>query len=166
MRQKFYKKSRKHGPMVMSSYAPGDGSIDFNWMSEQDPNGRVLNEPVTESDVSEWLELPENKKVFDGWLILEMGNIKPQVRIAKRVVRPFHTSKVLEMDGERYEYIYHGPEDPPAMHSMGNTDIYLKRAGLRVERCKVSTGNALALLFFLNHESDFDKNGYETRRKR
>lgn len=167
MKQNYYKQSRKNGRMVLASYAPGDGSIDFNWVSENNPNGDVLEERVTESDVSEWLELPDNKRNFGDWLVLELGSIAPLVRIAKGVVRPFGTSKVLEMDDCQYEYVYHRDDENDEYASKyfhdENTDFY-KIDGRK--RRKMHSFEVLSLLFFLNHEDDFKKNGYETRRKK
>jgi len=164
MRADYVKSSRRHGKIFLASYAPGDGSIDFNWMSDSDRNGDTLNEPVTESDVSEWLELPENKENFKDWEVLELGTVRPQVRIAKIVSRPFHTSKKLQMDGQLYEYVYTGPEDPPAMHATGNTMFFLMVGKRRKEQ--VDTSKVMPLMFFLNHESDFERNGFDPRQRR
>lgn len=169
MREKYEKYSRKHGDMFLSSYAPGDGSIDFNWMSQKDPNGAVLSEIVTESDVSEWLNMKGNSESFENWDILEMGSgVSVNVRLAHIVIRPFHTSAKLMMDGQLYEYKYHGPEQDKhglKYYTTGNTDFYYEEDG---RCCKVkNTSILMGLIFFLNHEKDFERNkigGRESRR--
>jgi len=175
MRKTMRKYSRRHGWMLMRSYAPGDGSIDFNWVSEQDPNGAVLEEPVTESDVSEWLRMKENSERFQGWEILVLGKcsrlqVPYDVRIARLVERPFHTSKRLVMDGIEFEYIYHGPEQDKhgsKWHHSGNTDFYGVTKSGRAAVSKVSHMDTIgALCFFLNHERDFEASGFKTRSRR
>lgn len=165
MREDYRKKSRKYGDMVLRSYAPGDGSIDFNWVSFQDQNGAVLDEPVTESDVTEWLELDGNRERFSKWVILELGKgpkgaVPYSVRIAEIVQRPFHTSTKLEMDGVVYEYKYHGRTDQEHFHYYSsNTDFYIS-TGSRSCKKVGNSGEILRLCFFLNNESDFERNGF------
>jgi len=152
--------------MWLSSYAPGDGSIDFVWVSESNRNGECLTEFVSESDISEWLASEEQKHKWDGWEIITTGrgperHYPAMNRLAHVVVRPFHSSKRLVMDDKEYEYIYHGPENPPAMHSSGNTDIYEVNDK---SRGKITNLNIiLGLMYFLNHEKDFESSGFQTR---
>jgi hypothetical protein len=174
------KRSRQHGWMELRSYAPGDGGIAFTWVSENDPNGPTLEEPVTESDVSEWLA--QSDKTWDGWDIVVF--FKPgedrrywDVRLGQLVQRPYHTSTKLLMGDSVYEYVYHGStldesgnlskdmDDVPGAkhHTSGNTDIYELVEGRKVK--VENMGIRLGLCFFLNHEQDFERNGYSIRRK-
>ena len=172
MRKTTRKYSRQHGWMEIRSYAPGDGSIDFSWIDEKNPLGNVLEEPVTESDVSEWLRLKENAERFKGWEILVLGRcsryqVPYDVRIAQLVERPFHTSKRLVMDEIEYEYVFHGKEPRDGefrnYHS-GNTTFYgVTKSGRRAVGKVVNMDVVSALCFFLNHESDFKANGFRTR---
>ena len=173
MRNTIRKYSRRHGTMVLRSYAPGDGSIDFNWVSERDSNGPVLEEPVTESDVSEWLALKENAERFQNWEIIVLGRcsrnqVPYDVRIVQLVERPFGTSKRLVMAGVEYEYVYHGnkledAEDFGGYHA-SNTDFYaVEQTGRRSNESVGNGGIISGLCFFLNHEKDFEANGYRTR---
>ena len=96
--------------MWMSAYAPGDGSIDLVWVSDQNRNGEVLDEPVTESDASEFLRLPENEERWKGWEVIQFPGPgkrpeSAQVRLFQPVTRPFHTSKQLRLNGEVYDYV-------------------------------------------------------------
>jgi len=158
--------------MEMRSYAPGDGSIDFVWVSEKNPLGDTLDEPVTESDVSEWMRLKENEERFRGWEILVLGKssryqVPYDVRIARLAKRPFHTSKRLLMDGVEYEYIYYGPEPERGCcvyHHSGNTDFYgVTKTGRKSVKKISHVDTIVALAFFLNHEKDFEANGFSTR---
>jgi hypothetical protein len=164
------KHSRKYGLMWLSSYSPGDGSVDFVWVLNSDRNGECLSETVTESDISEWMRTEGQVGKWDGWDIVTIGrgwrHLPAMNRLAKTAVRPFHSRQKLLMGDDVYEYVYHGPEDPPAVHTNGNTDVYWAKAKSRASRCtKVSDGNALSVLFFLNHEKDFEQSGFQTRNK-
>jgi len=164
------KYSRRHGLMWLSSYAPGDGSIDFVWVPNGNRNGECLSEFVSESDISEWLGTDEEKNKWHGWEIITIGRASarhtPSMnRLAKSVIRPFHTSTKLKMGDVVYEYVYHGPVDPPDMYSSNNTDIY--EVGDDRERIKVrNIGIIMSLCFFLNHEKDFETSGMETRQRK
>jgi len=153
--------------MLLRAYAPGDGSIDFCWESEQNPNGESVDEPVTESDVSEFLRMEENSSRFKGHEIIVFGrknhNIPYDVRIAKVVQRPFGSSKKLVMDDTTYEYAYHGDEDAHFRnYHSGNTDFYATYED--GSRDKIYNLSILAsLCFFLCHEKDFEVNGIQVR---
>jgi hypothetical protein len=160
------KYSRKHGMMWLSSYAPGDGSIDFVWVPDRDRNGACLTEFVSESDISEWLASDEQKHKWAGWEIITTGrgperHYPAMNRLAHLVVRPFHSSKRLLMDDTEYEYIYHGRIPKDISYTSSNTDIYEVNDK---SRGKITNMNImLGLLYFLNHEEDFERSGYQTR---
>ena len=168
------KYSRRHGQMFLASYPPGDGSIDFNWVLEADRNGAVVDEPVTESDVSEWMRIPENEEQFKGWEVIELGRNTgrrywPRVRLVEVVERiggghnrlRYKAARVLS--ASEFEYTYHGPvsEDGIDGFDFENTTFYAINGN---KKLKVLTGVlVMALVFFLNHEKDFELNGFQTR---
>jgi len=155
--------------MFLSSYGPGDGSAHFVWVRDTERTGNVLDEPVTESDISEWLLIPENGKRFQDWDILRLvgtdGHGYPDFRLCHVVCRPFHTSKKLILDAETYCYVVHDKSDDDHFN-VSNTDFYDEEDGVRSSVRKVVNLDIIsALLFFLNHESEFEKNGIGTRRQ-
>ena len=168
----YRKYSRRHGHMVLRSYAPGDGSIDFNWSLEKDQLGPSLDEPVTESDVSEWLRQPGNAGRYNGHVIIMLGRssrpgVPYHVRVANRVERPFGSSNKLVMDDVVYEYRYHGPTEPIAMYNSDNTDFYVVEEGLSREDCKMENlSKVSSMCFFLNHEKDYEASGLDIRAAR
>jgi hypothetical protein len=156
--------------MWLSSYAPGDGAIAFNWMSDLDRNGECLSEPVTESDVSEWLRTPDNAERWRGWEILRLSGPdgRPtsfRVRLVEPAVRPFHTSKRLIFRNELYEYVWHGEDSHAETFSSGNTTFYAIDEDGSKQRLK-NMNLILAMCFFLNHEHEFERDGFVTRKKK
>lgn len=147
------KASRRHGWMWLMTYAPGDGAISFVWTVNVDRN-KSVNEPVTESDISEFLRIPENEERWKGWDILDMGK-DFKYRLAKNVERPFHSSRKLVMDGKTYRYAF-----DERMMSSGNwfqhdgrTTVFFE--GARGTKVVKNTEIILALCFFLNNEEAF-----------
>ena len=166
------KRSRRHGTMELRSYAPGDGGISFRWVSQSNSLGEALDEPVTESDVSEWLE-QESQEKWKGWDIVVFRHLVRdrywKVRLGQLVCRPFHTSNKLVMGDEVYEY--HHDNDKGVTESLvridyrsSNTDFYSLGGGRKVKIENMTI--ILGLLFFLNHEEDFERSGYEIRKKK
>ena len=158
------KYSRRYGWMWLRSYAPGDGSVDFVWTKEGDAKGAALDEPVTESDASEWLRIDENSRRWEGWEILQLAGPKGRpefapVRLVERVSRPKHTSKKLLFRGDTYEYVWHGEHGGDGQtFTPQNTTFY------DAEREAVRNADfILAMCFFLNHESEFEVDGFQTR---
>ena len=171
----YRKYSRRYGQMVLRSYAPGDGSIDFNWSAENNQLGPALDEPVTESDVSEWLAQPGNKGRYNNHVIIMLGKgsrpgVPYHVRIVNRVERPFGSSNKLVMDDVVYEYRYHGRTDVAKdciTYSCSNTDFYVVEEGLSREDCKMENLSKISsMCFFLNHERDFEASGLNIRSAR
>ena len=168
MRRTTRKISRRHGWMVLRSYAPGDGSIDFNWASERDQNGNSIDEPVTESDVSEWLRMPENSNHFGGWGIIIIGKsasraVPRDVRLAPLVERPFGTNVRLFSLGVEYEYIYHGDLSDSVYYDSKNTTFYFANERRKTSSVVSNAGITAGLCFFLNHETDFELSGFKVR---
>ena len=163
------KYSRKHGQMLLKSYASGNGSISFVWVSENTPNGECLSEAVTESDVSEWLLLPENRH-FYNWVILDLSiraknNIPHQICLYKTVERPFGSSRKLTFEGKTYKYSEHGDRDGSFHPS--NVDFYLiNSAGNWSKKPVKNMDIILALCFFLDNEEVIEANGYQTKEMR
>lgn len=164
------KYSREHGWMILSAYAAGDGPIRFAWVSDGDPNGAVLGEHITESDVSEFLRQDGGR--WKNWEILSLQpdmSKFPDIRLVEPVHRPFHTSKRLVFRGEEYRYSYTGDKENP-----GSGDYF--PSSVRVyaicedreddhEHPVENMCIVLALCFFLNHEEDFERQGLTTRKK-
>jgi len=161
------KYSRQHGWMILHSYASGDGSIHFTWISENDPQGPALSEYVTESDVSEYLREDEESGAhrWKGWEIFVMwpGRTRfPEIRLVEPAFRPFHTFKRLVFRGGGYEYSsMKGDGDD---YRLCNTTFWaLDEFG----KHEVHNGDIrLALCFYLNHEEDFAKQGFTVRERR
>ena len=157
--------SRMHGWMWLKTYASGDGSISFVWVKDSD-RIQTVGESVTESDVSEFLRIPENEKRWEGWDILDLGmdDRVYQIRLARNVERPFHTSLKLFMDGVTYSYAY----DQRLAESMGIgfrhngeltgfwrvTDVE-REPGLKSLEKVVNLDVISSLCFFLNNEECF-----------
>ena len=131
--------SRRYGWMWLRTYASGDGSICFLW-TDSDRHGIAVAEPVTESDVSEYLRLPEMAKRWKGWDILDLGT--RDVRIARDVERPFHTSCRLGMGGQDYRY----------SEKDGTYEFYTGVHDDHVENIDVIS----SLTYFLKNEFAFD----------
>lgn len=143
--------SRMHGWMWLRSYAPGDGSIFFVWVRENDRNGAALDEYVTESDVSEYLREPENEKKWEGWDILDLGSgCVPRVVLAANVERPFHSSCKLVMGGNTYRYACDNRLGP---HHDGRTTAFYDKDDHDI----ANIGTISSLCFFLNNEESFCK---------
>jgi hypothetical protein len=151
------KYSQRHGWMLIRTYASGDGSISVAWVGANDRNGNVLGEIVTESDLSEFLRIPENAEKWKGWIILNLSTVSlPQNRLVRYVERPFHTSCKLKLGDNVYRYNYdkllasemgHGFE-----HNLNNTTF------LDEDNEEVKNGEVVAsLCFFLNNEGFFDE---------
>jgi hypothetical protein len=158
--------SRENGWMWLRSFASGDGSISFIWVRDADRSGASLDELVTESDVSEFLreEEAESPSRWAGWDIINMGEGRiPNIKLARNVERPFHTSAKLIMDGKTYRYAC----DQRVVDSMGaglrhdgrTTAFYEGRSKGMVW----NAGTVLSLCFFLNNERAFCRR--DARRK-
>lgn len=156
--------------MRLATYASGDGSISFSWTRDDDRlhaeasvSGTGLAEPVTESDVSQFL-LEEDASKWVGWDIVLLGERHdrrrvPDVRLARLVRRPFHTSKKLVMDGEEYDYETSGDGKPGELCGW---KVSFFQEGREVVNLDVKA----SLMFFLRHEEDFRASGLETRETR
>ena len=161
------KYSQKHGWMILKTYAPGDGSIHFKWISDNDLQGPSIDEFVTESDVSEFLrqEAAEGNPRWKGWEIFVMWPDRtqfPVVRLIEPASRPFHTSKRLIFRGQEFEYATMRGDGQD--YSPGNTTFWSVEDDGRYQ---VHNGDIiLALCFFLNYEDDFAKQGFMTRETR
>jgi len=150
--------------MWLSSYASGDGSVELVWVSNRDRSGGTLPEFVSESDISEWLMEPGNDEKWKGWEVVTLGpaserHFPATNKLARAVVRPFHTSKILRMGGVEYEYVRR--DDVPCPWTERNTDFY-EVDGRRRHRVE-NSGVVLSLLFFLNNEDDFERSGLPAR---
>ena len=152
--------------MILSSYAPGDGSIRFAWLDENDRNGPVLSEHITESDVSEFLRQEEaagNRKWKDWEIFMlhpSVGHF-PEVCLVERVSRPFHTSRRVIFRGREYEYASMRGEGDECGYHPSNTNIW-EMDGFH--KHQVRNGDTiLAICFFLNHEDALGKQGFTTR---
>jgi len=127
--------------------------VSLSWTAEDEPGRRVL-EPVTESDASEHLRLPENEARMAGWVIVVLG--ESAVRLARMVSRPANTSSRLLMDGREYEY-----DLPDGRSSLGMWSVAFRFGGVEVRDPAVLA----SLCFFLRHEADFRASGLGTREK-
>jgi len=146
------KYSRRNGWMRLRTYASGDGSISLVW---ENMDSTALSEPVTESDVSEYLRDPEHGVKWEGWEILSVqGDGRMSIKLARAVKRPFGSHKKLIMSGKTYEY---SQKDGSQKYMAGNTTFICDG----VEEANLDIMSSL--LFFLNHELDFRASGLETR---
>ena len=162
------KYSRKHGCMLLKGYASGSGAISFTWVSEQNPNGECVSETVTESDVSEWMRLPEQSH-FAGYEILDLSisskRVAPhQVCLFKPAIRPFGKSKTLEFDGDTFRYARYGGYDENVFHPY-DVDFYEVDDGVASRAAVVNVSVITSLCFFLNNEEVIAANGYETKKR-
>lgn len=148
MHSPYLKKSRKHGQIELVGYASGDGSISFSWRVA----GKSVEEPVTESDASEWLAA--NGEAFRGWDVCELGVVDkfliPVVRLTRTVSRPKGSSRILLMDG--VEYVYYCSSDNPEgqIHYRPDNTRFRRSGSPSVE--ENSSELVLSLCFFLNNE--------------
>jgi hypothetical protein len=156
------KYSRRNGWMRLATCASGDGSVSFSWVADRNsgmPEQQVL-EPVTESDVSEYLRDSLVSARWGGWDIVMLSG-KP--RLARLVKRPHHSSRKLVLDRLEYEYSTVVRRARGRIvgiqHSSANTEF--KTGGQAV----ADTEAILSLVFFLNHEEDFRASGHETRER-
>ena len=152
--------SRRNGWMRLATCASGDGSVSFSWVEDREaglPETQVP-EPVTESDVSEFLRDPLAEARWAGWDIVMVSG-KP--RLARAAKRPVHTSRKLVMDGTEYEYSVADTfrRDQGMSHTVANTEFRVDGFGV------AGLEATLSLVFFLNHEDDFRASGHETREK-
>ena len=149
------KYSRRNGWMVLQESENVDGSVSLSWTAEDEPGRKVL-EPVTESDASEHLRIPENEVGRAGWVIVVLGELV--VRLARMVSRPANTSSRLLMDGREYEY----DQAVDGRTSLGMWSVAFRFGGVEVRDPSVLA----SLCFFLRHESEFRASGLGTREKR
>ena len=141
------KYSRRDGNMTLHSYASGSGAISFTW---QNHRREASGHPITESDISEYLEIPAVAERFKGWQIFDSSD-----SIWPVLVHPVkRRGKVkLETDGETYRYEH--PVSPTYVFSDYNTTFSFNPNGraLHKDWTKLKNLNLkVRMLYFLNHE--------------
>ena len=158
------KYSRKYGWMILNTYAPGNGAIEFTWLLEKDQNGPAVFEYITESDVSTYLrqlsEAGEHK--WDGWDIFMFGYGKrPHPVLVQAAVRPFGTANKLIFQGEEFEYHWKDKYRGGQKHNLFNLVIFAKdlKENVIVENISIRLG----IFFFLTHEKQFENQGFIIR---
>ena len=160
------KYSRRHGWIILKTYASGNGCIDFTWILENNKNGTVVPEFVTESDVSTYLrqlsEAGEHK--WDGWDIFMFGYGKrPHPVLVQAAVRPFGTSNKLIFQNEKFEYFWKDKyrKEQKQTNNIFNLVVFAKdlKENVIVENISIRLG----IFFFLTHEKDFENQGFIIR---
>lgn len=151
--QTIEKYSRRNGTIVLHSYASGNGAISFVWVNTC--SGEASGQPVTESDISEYLEIPENAERWRDWVIVPVNDHLYPV-LAKAIRRRGERRlEIPEGNGKGCSGLYryeHPAQEDPAPH---NTTYRFKRDREWHELKNLSA--IAAMNFFLSHEAEVTK---------
>lgn len=143
---------------LLNCYAPGDGSLDFTWMSKEYPNTATGRE-VLQWHVNRFLKTKEGKRLTSKGY--KPYNINGQWTLVCTVVRK--NKNTLLMDGELYTYKmeYQGLYCDLTIYSKYPKSVEKLYAG-KLSKFEVNNWSIRSTIhYFLNHEKELrraDKN--------